>query len=175
MNLLIVLARKEWEKQTKQLCEQAHPADVWTVGLDKVPTVAEIRSLIPFASLTPTGELKLAIIYQADLMRGEAANTLLKLLEEPPSYLQIILLAESWRVLPTIRSRVFLLESSPDFATMIPEVGKSQWQKWGSSLFGYNLENAQERQKAKELLYLMPLLHGSLQSKVVEEGLMSQT
>jgi DNA polymerase-3 subunit delta' len=51
-------------------------------------------------------EYKVAIIWQADKMNGPAANTLLKIIEEPPPNTVFILTAEnSDLILPTIRSR----------------------------------------------------------------------
>jgi len=53
------------------------------------------------------GRYRTYIIHQADKMTTEAANSLLKVLEEPPSYVAIVLLtANQDALLPTIRSRV---------------------------------------------------------------------
>ena len=52
------------------------------------------------------GERKIYIISNADCMTLQAANSLLKTLEEPPSYATIILLAEDVnKILPTVFSR----------------------------------------------------------------------
>lgn len=56
------------------------------------------------------GRRKVFIISQAETMRNEAANALLKLLEEPPTNLVIILTTENiHQILPTIKSRCQLL------------------------------------------------------------------
>ena len=68
--------------------------------------VKAIREMIRQINLTPGhGSGKLAIIKEADRLGLEAANTLLKTLEEPPRTATIILLSADLKLLPTIRSR----------------------------------------------------------------------
>ena len=60
------------------------------------------------------GKKKVFIISQAEAMRPEAANALLKLLEEPPDNLMLILITSHLhRILPTIRSRCQLIYFPP--------------------------------------------------------------
>ncbi len=60
------------------------------------------------------GKKKIFIISEADAMRPEAANALLKILEEPPHNLLLILTtAKIHRILPTIRSRSQLIHFPP--------------------------------------------------------------
>ena len=77
------------------------------LGVEKPPTIEEIRELSEWLFTKPTeGKGKGALIDNAELMRGEAANALLKTLEEPPNYAYIILISRNEQgVLPTIRSR----------------------------------------------------------------------
>jgi len=81
-------------------------------GLDGI-YVATVRAIVQLASVSPAmSKRKVFIIGDADQMvsqegSDEAANALLKLLEEPPSNTIIILTSsESGALLPTIRSRV---------------------------------------------------------------------
>ncbi len=69
--------------------------------------VDTIRELVVTAWRAPTASShRFLIIDGADRMTPEAANALLKTLEEPPTSARFILLAESQQlVLPTIRSR----------------------------------------------------------------------
>lgn len=68
--------------------------------------VKVVREMIRQINLTPGhGSGKLAIIKEADRLGPEAANTLLKTLEEPPKTATIILLSSDLKLLPTIRSR----------------------------------------------------------------------
>jgi DNA polymerase-3 subunit delta' len=60
------------------------------------------------------GKKKVFIITDADTMRPEAANALLKILEEPPVNLMLILISSYiHRILPTIRSRCQLIYFPP--------------------------------------------------------------
>jgi DNA polymerase-3 subunit delta' len=70
-------------------------------------TVDEIRRLIPFFGSTAGEEgWRVAIVDRADDMNRNAANALLKLLEEPPSRALFLVLSDTpGRLLPTIRSR----------------------------------------------------------------------
>ncbi len=89
------------------------------IGID---TVRELKKEAQFKMYE--GKKKVFIISQAERMRPEAANALLKLLEEPPANLMIILTtANLYAVLPTIQSRCQLLRfrpySLPEIETII--------------------------------------------------------
>jgi DNA polymerase-3 subunit delta' len=89
--------------------EAGHP-DFYPIGVlpDKTKIVVDqIRALITQLSLTSFGPGgKVALIYPADKMNINAANSLLKTLEEPPGRTTLILVCESLRRLPaTIVSR----------------------------------------------------------------------
>ena len=65
---------------------------------------------------------KVYLIEEADTMTVEAQNALLKTLEEPPSYVLIILTANSSQVfLPTVLSRVISLRFQPLSDSLIAE------------------------------------------------------
>lgn len=78
----------------------------------KIISIDQIRSLKSFMLLTSLkGKGKVAIINPADAMNKAAANSLLKILEEPPQDTLIILISESNNNLPkTIISRVQIIE-----------------------------------------------------------------
>jgi len=68
--------------------------------------IGSVRELKAWSALRPLGGRKAAIIDDADRLGGEAANALLKLLEEPPAYLHVILVSgRSAALLPTVASR----------------------------------------------------------------------
>ena len=73
--------------------------------------VDQIRELIDFISLKSfAGGVKMAIIDPADIINTNAANTLLKTLEEPPENSLLLLISHRPSVLPvTLRSRCQLL------------------------------------------------------------------
>lgn len=85
------------------------------VGTEKPVTVEEVRETSSWLFTKPTsGTGKAVIIDRADEMRGEAANALLKTLEEPPAYAYICLIGKSEEsVLPTIRSRCRVFRFGP--------------------------------------------------------------
>jgi DNA polymerase-3 subunit delta' len=82
----------------------AHPE---TGKMMTVLGVGEIRKLAGFFGMTSgAGGWRIAIVDTADEMNDNAANALLKLLEEPPSRAMLLLLSNTpGRLLPTIRSR----------------------------------------------------------------------
>jgi DNA polymerase-3 subunit delta' len=80
-----------------------------------VLSVTEIRRLAGFFGMTSgAGGWRVAIVDTADDMNDNAANALLKLLEEPPSRAMLLLLSNTpGRLLPTIRSRCQRLALRP--------------------------------------------------------------
>lgn len=80
-----------------------------------VLSVNEIRKLSSFFGLTSgAGGFRVAIIDTADDMNDNAANALLKALEEPPARAVLMLLSNApGRLLPTIRSRCQTLRVRP--------------------------------------------------------------
>lgn len=68
--------------------------------------IGEAREIQSRLSLTPIGTNKIAIITHAERMTAEAANSLLKTLEEPPRHSILILVTANFHALPpTIVSR----------------------------------------------------------------------
>ncbi len=85
-------------------------------------SIDTIREMMQRGSNLPPyeGKYKVFIIEDADLMSEEAANCLLKTLEEPPHYILIILLTtEEHKLLPTVLSRCQRFELKP---VSIPEI-----------------------------------------------------
>ncbi len=69
------------------------------------------------------GKKKIFIISEADQMRTEASNALLKILEEPPDNLMLILITSRiHRILPTIRSRCQLIHFPPLSGDMVLKI-----------------------------------------------------
>lgn len=91
--------------------------------------VDEVRKLKGFLHLSSAeGGRRVVIVDAADEMNNQAANALLKLLEEPPAGVTFLLLAhQPARLLPTIRSRCRDLRlatlSSPDMAEALAQAG----------------------------------------------------
>ena len=99
---------RETDKKDTRVLIQPHP-DVLIVPPDPpqlLIKLGQIRTLIQRSQRLPSeGPKKIFILTAASFMK-EAANSLLKLLEEPPATVHLILLAENpGELLPTIRSR----------------------------------------------------------------------
>jgi len=85
------------------------------IGRSKSIRVEQTRTLQDVAGLRPVeADHRIIIVLGADAITQSAANSLLKLIEEPPSYLVLILVTDhSNRVLETIRSRCVSLACQP--------------------------------------------------------------
>jgi len=101
-------------------------ADVTPIGLDSRTEISidDIRGLQRLANLPPyEGKYKVFIIDDAEYLSTEAANSLLKILEEPPqSVVWLLLAAEEEHLLPTIISRCQRLELKPVPSEQVQEV-----------------------------------------------------
>lgn len=125
---------RETDKKETRILIQQHP-DVLIVPPDPpqlLIKLGQIRSLIHSAQYLPAeAPRKIFIITAANFMK-EAANSLLKILEEPPDYVHIILCAENiGELLPTIRSRcaVVRLGGLPvEELEMLLADRRSQWE-----------------------------------------------
>ena len=84
-----------------------HPDLIITGTLDKAPNIDSCRQLITDIALKPLeSQRRLGVIMSADKLLLPAANSLLKLAEEPPSHAVLLFLMEDGRLfLPTLRSR----------------------------------------------------------------------
>ena len=113
----------------RQVVAQSHPGllilkraiNPKTGKLMTVLSVDEIRKLADFFGMTSgAGGWRVAIVDTADDMNDNAANALLKMLEEPPANAMLLLLSNTpGRLLPTIRSRCQRLDLRPlDDATL---------------------------------------------------------
>jgi len=111
---------READKRETRILVQTHP-DVTIIPPDPpqmLVKVDQVRHLIREIYFRPAeGRHKVYIVSQASFMK-EAANSLLKVLEEPPDFATIFLLTENpSALLPTIRSRCMqlrLLALSPN-------------------------------------------------------------
>ncbi|MFB0556304.1 MAG: DNA polymerase III subunit delta' [Dehalococcoidia bacterium] len=116
-------------------CSQCHSchrilegkhADVTSLSLDYQVEIGidDIRGLQRLANLPPyEGKCKVFIIDEAEYLSTEAANSLLKILEEPPpKVVWLLLAAEERRLLPTIISRCQRLELKPMPSKQIQQI-----------------------------------------------------
>ena len=92
-------------------------------------SIDQIRELERYASLKPfEGGCRVFIIDNAEMMSTEAANCLLKTLEEPPPFVYIILLSSNEKaILPTILSRCQKLDLRPVSVSDIKNALIERW------------------------------------------------
>ena len=130
--------------------------DPETNKLMSVLSVGEVRRLSGFFGLTSgAGGWRVAVIDTADDMNDNAANALLKLLEEPPSRAMLLVLSNTpGRLLPTIRSRCQRLNLRP--------LGERDMEA--------ELERLLPEQKAEERASLARLARGSLGAALTLAG-----
>lgn len=97
------------------LLHLARPVDEKTGKVKSAITVDEVRRAGHFFSQTSgTGNRRIVIIDPADDLNRNAANAILKILEEPPRGAMFLVLSHApGKLLPTIRSRCQTLKLSP--------------------------------------------------------------
>lgn len=97
----LFLLRRPWDEKAARMRQEI--------------TVEEVRRMKSFFTLSSAdGGRRVAIIDSVDEMNTSAANALLKLLEEPPEGVTLILIShQPFRLLPTIRSRCRELRLTP--------------------------------------------------------------
>jgi DNA polymerase III subunit delta' len=103
---------RETDKRETRILIQTHP-DVLIVPPDPPQLqikIGQVRQVIHVAYYRPPVESKRTFtIFTSSAFMREAANSLLKLLEEPPDHTSLILLTENpQELLPTIRSRAIV-------------------------------------------------------------------
>lgn len=115
-------------RSCQRVARRVHP-DVTRVALGqereeaKLISIDRIRELRAGLSLRPLeGNWRIAIVDDAERLSREAADALLKTLEEPPSYAVLLLIAEDAQAVPeTIRSRCHLFQLNPLPAPVVEE------------------------------------------------------
>lgn len=127
------------EKKKADACGDCEPCrainrgnfpDVMVITPEKsVIKIAQMRLVKQLAYLKPMrGKRRVFIVIEAEKMNEEAANSLLKILEEPPFFSHIILITHNlYVILPTIKSRCqvlnFLPISKEDIEKILVEKG----------------------------------------------------
>lgn len=103
---------RETDKKETRLFMQTHP-DVLIIPPDPpqmMIKVDQVRRVIETIYFRPGEAKERVYIFTESCFMKEAANSLLKVLEEPPEYATIFLLADNaGELLPTIRSRSMLI------------------------------------------------------------------
>ncbi len=103
---------REIDKKETRILVQTHP-DMLVIPPDPpqlLIKVGQVRALVREIYRIPAEARRSVYIFTSSAFMKEAANSLLKVLEEPPAHATIFLLAEnSGDLLPTIRSRAAIV------------------------------------------------------------------
>ena len=142
---------RETDKKDTRVLVQTHP-DVLVVPPDPpqlLIKLGQIRTLIQRAQYLPTEAPAKVFIITASSFMKEAANSLLKLLEEPPAYVHLILLTDNpGELLPTIRSRCAFARLGalpPDEIADLLASRRPEWSRTDRELIGRLSEGAAGR------------------------------
>ncbi len=135
------------EKGSTELTDFELIDQLWFEGAEL--TVKDAREIVRLSQQQPLGNNRLIVISQADELTEAVQNTFLKLLEEPPPFLAVILQGENFdSLLATIRSRLHRLESKS-----INKDDKKIQTEWEDYLKARSsLEKIKDRNQLKELL-----------------------
>jgi len=108
----------------------SHPDVVVAGEFDKACNIDACRSMIKELSMKPvTAVRRLGVLLSADKLLMSAANSLLKIAEEPPSHACLLFLMEGDSFLPTLRSRsrMTILAVPPSFSASPMPSDETQW------------------------------------------------
>jgi len=99
----------------------------------KPPSIEECREFMSDISLKPVvSSRRLGVIMFADRLLLPAANSLLKITEEPPSHVNLLFMLQDDTLLPTLRSRVryiSIITGSYGESDKIPH-SDAEWLEW---------------------------------------------
>lgn len=102
-------------------------------GKSRTIVVEHTREAVRFANLSSHSGRKLILIHEADCLRPDSANTLLKTLEEPPSGVLLVLLTQHpYRLLPTLLSR----SARFDLGGESERLADPAWRDWLAAFSG---------------------------------------
>jgi DNA polymerase-3 subunit delta' len=135
---------RDTDKRETRIFVQTHP-DVLVIPPDPpqmMIKVDQVRHVISTAHYRPAEARRRVYIFTDSAFMKEAANSLLKVLEEPPDYATILLLARNpGDLLPTIRSRCVTFTLAPLATSEIEQYLEQARPEW----------NVRQRQLAARL------------------------
>ena len=113
---------------------ERHPDLAYCGAPSRPPSIDDCREIIDAMTYRPVVSSKrVAVVFSADRMMLPAANSLLKLAEEPPEYVHVLfLLSDEKLFLPTLRSRSWIV-SLPLLRSEVsvpPPQTEEEWIRW---------------------------------------------
>ncbi|NLI95981.1 MAG: hypothetical protein GX436_04575 [Synergistaceae bacterium] len=121
-----------------------HPDLIRLGTLEAPPGIESCREqLVELYSRPVAAPCRLAVIHCADRLSPPAANSLLKITEEPPPQGRILFLLEEENLLPTLRSRSWTLRMPPEevLAPIPPPGNDEEWVRWLSDASSWKTES----------------------------------
>jgi len=133
-----IVSRQIASGASHNLLHLTRPVDEKTGKVKSAITVDEVRRAGKFFSQTSgTGNWRIVIVDPADDLNRNAANAILKILEEPPKRsLFLVLTHAPGKLLPTIRSRCLPLQLKP----LAPDAMRKAMNNLGFDLSGPDAE-----------------------------------
>lgn len=159
----LVTPAANWPELWERIVADVHPSDRWSPeDWSKSLAIKDIRTVQQFAGQGAVGKGRVVALPHADQFTRETANALLKLLEEPPAGLSLVLFGETDRMLATVRSRVQVV---PVASELVSEKRLTQ--------FYQQLNALQKPELTRRFLYYAPLFHATLQTDAVLDSFQS--
>lgn len=125
-----------------------HPDLIYAGKYLTAPSIDECRLLRSELELHPLAANKrLAVIWGSEKLSVEASNSLLKLTEEPPLHGYVLFISEEDKLIPTIKSRVWLIHIDLPEEIVKPKahpISAEEWAEWLDS----------GKKSSSEILYL---------------------
>jgi DNA polymerase-3 subunit delta' len=147
----------ETEKRDTRVLVQTHP-DVLVIPPDPpqmMIKIGQVRKLIETIYFRPAQANRKFFTFTSSAFMKEAANSLLKVLEEPPEFATIFLLTQNTgELLPTIRSRCIHFQLAPLPASDVEQYltkAKPEWKQRERALVARLSEGAIGRAKTFDL------------------------
>jgi hypothetical protein len=159
----VVTPSSNWQAVWESYTQEVHPSDTWAPEeWNKPLALKEVRGLHHFASQQAVGKGRVIAVPLADQLTRETGNALLKLLEEPPAGVSVILFGETDRMLATVRSRVQVMHPLSDAVSSERLIR-----------FYQELDPVRNPTLVRRFLYYAPLLHNTIQTDAVLDAFQS--
>ena len=111
-----------------------HPDMIYAGKITSAPPIDECRRLQGELALHPlSAKRRLAVVWNASNLSAESSNSLLKITEEPPLHGNILFISDEDKLLPTIKSRIWLVHIDLPEEMMQPKAmpeGYDEWASW---------------------------------------------